>query len=53
MLVQIKKQFLNPGESQGTYKLIEDREDRVLIEYQCDLPIKPTECVPKEMIEKI
>lgn len=57
-LVQIKTEWLNPGERQIVYVVLEDRDDRVLIQ---ELPqYKPefrtflhTESVLKEMLNVI
>lgn len=57
-LVQIKREWLNPGERQVVYVVLEDREDRVLIQvlpqYKKDKnTLSSTECVPKEYLNII
>jgi len=36
----------NAAEAQARFIVKEERGERVLIEFVCDLPIRPTECVP-------
>ena len=57
-LVQVKTEWLNPGERQVVYVVLEDRDDRVLIQilpqYKKDKDsLYSTECVPKECLNVI
>jgi hypothetical protein len=38
-------------EAQARYVVVEDRGDRILIEYVCNMPIRPTELVAASDVE--
>jgi len=44
----VKYSHPQPGEESFRFTLLEDNGNRVLIQLQCTMPIKPVECVAKE-----
>lgn len=55
-LVQIKKEWLNPGERQAVYAVLEDRGPRLLIQIlpqYTTMSFLPTESVLKEWVNVI
>lgn len=57
-LVQIKPEWLNPGETEDIYVVLEDRDDRILIQRvpkkrTTSIRILVTECVLKDWVNVI
>jgi hypothetical protein len=52
-VVRILPEFCDqPAEAGMRFVIVEDNENRCIIELVCDLPIKPQELVLKHMISK-
>ena len=44
------KDFLEEGDEDMRFIMLEDRDDRVLIEAICDMPFPPQNCFPKSLM---
>lgn len=49
--VKLDPAWRGNGEADAVYRIVEDRGLRLLIELECDLPIKPQECVAHYMVQ--